>query len=576
MCPGPRFRVVVCCALALLYACGSDSGTTLGPTTFNVSGDWYWEELPADSNAGVFCFDSGGVRIAQNGPRFSAAGLQTGSCAGPAGTQVFSDSFQVSAGTIEGTTAHFRIEPCPYSGTLYGSAPDSVEGTVVCTLTQQGVTVNLRGTWRLLRDRPDLFPPVVSGSVSGSFTPTFYFLGDTLHISVNATEDRDLRFIGYRLTGPAPRADSIPASGTSASASFTLPVTAAMAGSSILTLFARDRTNVGTADLGTVMSVAVHGRRTRAVSLSSAALDLVGDGKRARVYLSMFGMSQVAVLDPATATLGAPITLPGVAGGLDLTPGGDSLLVALENRGSFAVVNLVNGAIDTVHLDFNPTMLNHPGSLRVAGDGRVFVVGTDRNVSGAGAQLVSYDLGTGTQQRRVDVGAAGSLASYTLLARADDRSRVLLLEAGACCPVKGQVYSASSGTFGPSTGTISYAVFSISASTPGDRFLVDTRLFAGDLSPADSVSDPDRFGADPTVISADASRAYLATTSGSWPGFVVRRVADNVLLEQDYVPGWGTRDRLALLPDGVTLIGYVGTGSIPTPQPSALYLVDLR
>ena len=576
MSPSPRCCVVVCFAVAVLCACGSDSGTTLGPTSFNVSGDWYWEESPADSNLGVFCFDSGGVRVAQDGPRFSAAGLQTGFCAGPGGTQAFSDSFQATSGTIEGTTVHFRIDPCPYSGTLYGSAPDSVGGTIVCTVTQQGVTAQLRGTWRLLRDRPDRFPPLVSGSVTGSFTPTFYFLGDTLHISVNATDERELRFVGYRLTGPAPGADSVPVSGTSASRTFTVPVTPAMVGSSTLTVFARDRSNVATADLGTVMSVAVHGRRTRAVSLSSAALDQVYDGKRARLYLSMFGMPQVAVLDPATATLGAPITLPGVAGGLDLTPGGDSLLVALENRGSFAVVNLVSGAIDTVHLDFDPMKLNHPGNLRVAGDGRVFVVGTDRNISGAAGQLVSYDLGTGAQQRRVDVGAAGSIESYTLLARADDRSRVLLLEAGSCCPVKGQVYTPTAGTFGTLTSTISYSVVSISASRTGDRFLVNEQLFTGDLSPAGSVSDPDRFGADPTVISADASRAYLATSSGSWPGFVVRRVADNALLEQDYVPTWGTRDRLALLPDGVTLIGYVGTGSIPTPQPSTLYLVDLR
>ena len=570
-----RFSLVVCFAL-FLCACGSDGGTTLGPTNFDVSGDWYWEESPGDSTIGVYCADSGGVTVAQNGPRFTAAGLQAGYCSGPGGFQTFVDSFHVTSGTIDGTTVRFRVDPCPYSGTLYGSAPDSVAGTINCTAKEQGVTVHLTGTWRLLRDRPDRSPPTVTGSVTGSFTPNFYLLGDTLQVTVNASDERELRYVGYRLVGPASTAESVAVGGTTASHQFSLPVTAAMAGSSTLTIFARDRTNEAMAGLGAVNSVAVHGRRARAVSLPSAAPDLVYDAKRARLYLSMFGMSQVAVLDPATGTLGTPITLPGVAGGLDVTPGGDSLLVALENRGSFAVVNLVGGAIDTVHLDFDPSMLSHPGSLEVAGDGQVFVVGTDRNISGAGAQLVSYDLGTGSQQRRLDVGAAGSLASYTVLVRDGDRSRVLLLEAGACCPVKGQVYDAGSGVFGASTSTISYSVVSISASLTGNRFLINDQLFAGDLSSAGSVSDPDRFGADPTLISSDASVAYLATTSGSWPGFVIRRVADNVRLEQDYVPGWGTRDRLALLPDGLTLIGYVSAGSVPTSPPTTLYLVDLR
>lgn len=565
------FLLVVC--VALLCACGSDSGTPLGPTTFDVSGDWYWDEVPADSTLGIFCFDSGGVRVTQDGPRFHAVGLQAGYCSGPGGFQAFADSFQVSAGTIEGTAVQFRVEPCPYSGTLYGSAPDSAAGTISCTLTEQGVTAHVKGRWRLLRDRPDLFPPSVSGNVTGRSTPNITLLDDTLHISVNGTDERELRFIGYRLTGAAAGADSLAVTGTTASHTFVVPITDAMVGSSTLAVFARDRSNVQTADLGGITVIAVHGPRTRAVALASAVRDLVYDAKRARLYVSLWGMDQVAVLDPVTATLGTPMTLPGVAGGIDLTLGGDSLLVALENRGSFAVINLVTGAPDTIHVAFDLTMLHNPGELRVAADNQVLVTGTNRNVSGGGGQLVSYDLGTGTQQRRLDV---GSIQSYTLLARAGDRSRVLLLEAGACCPMQGRVYQAASGAFGPSTGTVSYALFSMTASLTGDRFLVDDQLFTGDLSPAGSVSDPGHAGVDPTVLSADGSRAYLATGFTSWPGFVIRRTVDNALLEQDYVAGWGTRERLALLPDGHTLIGYVASGGVPSTPPSTLYLVDLR
>src|SRR2546430_12050858 len=95
-----------------------------------------------------------------------------------------------------------------------------------------------------------------------------------------------------------------------ASHTFVVPITDAMVGSSTLAVFARDRSNVQTADLGGITVIAVHGPRTRAVALASAVRDLVYDAKRARLYVSLWGMDQVEVLDPVTAPLGTPIPPP--------------------------------------------------------------------------------------------------------------------------------------------------------------------------------------------------------------------------------------------------------------------------
>ena len=145
--------LVACLVLAVGWACG-DSGTSLGPTSFDVSGDWYWEESLQDPALSLACFDSGGIAVTQDGPRLTAAGQQNGYCSGPAGTSPFGAPFAMTAGTIAGTTARFRIEPCPYQGTLHGIAPDSLTGTITCTARVQNTVVHLTGTWRFLRNRP--------------------------------------------------------------------------------------------------------------------------------------------------------------------------------------------------------------------------------------------------------------------------------------------------------------------------------------------------------------------------------------------------------------------------------------
>lgn len=556
---------------ALLAACSGDK--PLGPTSFDVSGPWYWEETLEDVDLGVFCFDSGGIVVTQDGPRFTAGGTQTGFC----NSETFSDPFGITDGTINGASAGFRITPCPYTGTLHGTTPDSLTGTVSCNVRAGNQTARLSGTWRFLRDRPEVAPPIVTGDRTGSFTPNIFLLGDTVSITVTASDERDLKFVGYRLGGPAPTSDSIAVSGLTVTHTFALPVTAAMAGTSPLTVFARDRVHEDHRAIPDITVANVRARLARSVALPGTMRDIVYDAKRERLYVSIADSATIVVVNPATATLDPSIALPGNGDGLDLTAGGDSLLVALENRGAFAVVNLVGGGIDTVHIDFDPAKLHNPAGLRITADGQVFVMGTDRHLSGFGAQLVSYDLATGLQQQRTDVGTPFGtdliITSGTQLFRSGNRTRLLLLQMGVCCPVNGQMYDATAHAFGPSKGTVSHFGRRVTATTSGDLFLLTLDRFTADLSPAGVYTEPE-WGFNATAISADGSKAYIGVSFGEWPGFVIRRTTDNAKLEHSFVPGWGqSHDLYTLLPDGLTLISS-STGGVNFT--TTLHIVDLR
>jgi hypothetical protein len=146
--PSGRLAVLGLIALILSSACGGDNGNPLGPTDYVVAGTWYFSEELTDTRLGVSCSDSGPVAVTQNEAHFSAIGVQSGACTGPAGTQEFTDlPFTFDGGTIDGTRVQFSIDNCPYIGRAYGDVPDSVAGTVACRISAQGVTINLEGSW---------------------------------------------------------------------------------------------------------------------------------------------------------------------------------------------------------------------------------------------------------------------------------------------------------------------------------------------------------------------------------------------------------------------------------------------
>lgn len=271
----------------------------------------------------------------------------------------------------------------------------------------------------------DMRPPIVTGSLAqvGSAHPMSSMIppdyrtpaGKQLAVHVEAIDKTSVRWIGYEFGPPFGQRDSTPvdvAPGVHGRVAFTLQIPESLAGSSpTITLFARDANgNRGVIVKGTVSFYRYLDRLTATATLDAAVRDVAYDAARERVYLSQPASSRVAVLSLATMSWLAPIATPAPPTGLDLTAGGDSLLVGLERSTYLGVVDLraPSPAVDTVRLHyardstvgsgFGPVSPS-PDRIRVAADGRVLVslmyAGTTTPVSSQG--LLTLDPATGAQ-----------------------------------------------------------------------------------------------------------------------------------------------------------------------------------
>ena len=568
-------------AIAAIAACGGDGGS-LGPTSYDFAGDRYWEESLEDPQLSVQCFDAGMVTVTQNGSRFQASGHITGACTGPGGQLDIDGQTQVTGGVFDGDAVRFTVDGCPYHGIAHGEAPDSITGQVSCTSTQDGVTVHLTGTWRLLRAPPDLYPPGVFGSFTGSSAPPAIpdaiMLRDTLRITVQASDDRGLTWVGYALGGSMQLADSIMASGQVAAPTLSVVIAPAMVGNLTITAFARDSAGHRTEyALGALRVLNIRNAVTRSLTLPGPVTDMAYDAKRGRMYLSIAGMPTVAVVDVPASQLGPSLILPGNAAGLDLSPGGDSLLVALGDRSALAVVNLVTGQVDTVHLPFDQSFPRVASRLRVAANGMVLVTATIPGWSGALGQLAALNLVSGVVAIRSDVGMGGALDFNTELARLGDRSRVALVETNACCPIKAYLYLSATDAFTSAINTLDVFPREVQGTQTGNRFFMATTVFTEALGAVGTYTDVSTYLGQPTAITADGSQVILGGTPENLLGFVMQSVASHQVLDRVYVPGWGQipDTRFASLPDGHTLAVYQSPFAYISGT-TTLQLVELR
>jgi len=302
-------------------------------------------------------------------------------------------------------------------------------------------------------------------------------------------------------------------------------------------------------------------RPTRNIPLA-APYDIAFDSKRSVLYLSQPQSQQVAVLSTTTMTLQTPIALFGSPSGLDLSVGGDSLVVALKSTQLLAIVNLVTGRVDTVRLNTGAPGLDH---LRVAANDAALVSLTFGG-SGYGGSIWEYYLLNGSQRRRTDAGFGGAVTEAVPFARPVDRSRILLLIDDSCCPEEGDVYVSATDAIAVHQGTVSQYFPTVSADSTGKVFLIGARLFDQALNPITVLTSPGYNGG-ATVVAPSGALAYLASNVG----YIKVRIPDGAVLEQVLLPG--VPGQLVVLPNGQTLVAVTVDPNNSVPQ---LSLVDLR
>jgi hypothetical protein len=422
-----------------------------------------------------------------------------------------------------------------------GRAMDvTVEAVDVASHTGSGVAASAAIT--------DLEPPSVTGTAIGSMSGTILAAGDTLIITVNATDNQQVAWVGYSLSTSTPRADSAATSASSATHTFRLPITAAWAGSFSVTAFASDSLrNRTTSYLGSITAVDATRRPYSVLPLDAAVHDIAYDQKRDVLYVSLPDSNVVAVVQRSPLAYGTPILTPSSPHGVDLTLSGDSLVIALRRTAYLGVVDLTatTRAVDTVRLNGAGGFLNNgPDHLRMAANGQLLVTMTFDG-SGYGGSLVLVDLAAHVQRTR-----PGPVTEEVPLAAACDRSRIFGLIDDSCCPEDAFAYTAAVDSFTAHRGTVARYSPTVSADSTGARFLIGSSLFDAALNLQLGYT-PSGYGWGPTALAPDGTSIYFGVDNS----YVKVRTSDGAVLERVLLPG--TPSKLLVLPNGDGLVAVV-------------------
>jgi hypothetical protein len=506
-------RVVVLAVGGFAFAlgCGGGDGGSTGPSGLPVEGTWTFFESLASADRSVQCEDQGRLDFIRSGSLLDAEGSQQGVCVAPGGPVDNSGADSLKQLQVGDSTISFSFGGCSYRGDLIGSPPDSLAGTVACLNRGPSLT----GTWFAARGL-DLNPPTVSAVQVGPEGDTLFVPKDTFRLTVSAEDDRMLLYVGYRLGAPASVQDSARVVAKSGEATFELPtaIPVTWVGDTPLTLFARDALGRTIEQSGGVLRVHDLIRQPlRIVKLGAMATDMEYDPKRDLIYLLEQQAGQVASLRLSDFTFGTPITFPtddpaSTWRGIDLSPGGDSLLAAISTPATLHVVNLVSGTSSDVAITDAGSDSHSLADVHVAA-GRAFVYG-ERSVAGfINGRIWELNLATQVLEPRVDVGAGGNgnLGLSTEFATSGDGSSLLLVDTPARCL---QVFSAATG-FSPCAEPPGALSFFPSGSNDGSSWLVRHLLYDANLT---VTATPVAEGTPAGVLAPDGSRAYFPTPLG--------------------------------------------------------------
>lgn len=274
-----------------------------------------------------------------------------------------------------------------------------------------------------------------------------YFVGDSIRLLYIASDNAVLHAIYWEVQ-PAGDLDSLVVDAPGGVAEYIdVPVRATWAGPIQLRFYARD----GAGNTGQVLesspgTVDVLRTVTLPVTRTDIGLPFGGiawDLRRGRLYLNQGDWKKIGIFSRSAMAVTGTIQLADFAGMLDLTPGGDSLLVAQILTRSLAVVDLRTDppAVSIVPLPAVDTTMTLSG-LVVTANGKALIT-ANAYAAGTG-HLYTYDLATGAVQMRGDAGIAGQTGAG-LIARSYDRG-VAVLNGGAGLF---QRYDAATDTFEP-------------------------------------------------------------------------------------------------------------------------------
>jgi len=355
-------------------------------------------------------------------------------------------------------------------------------------------------------DGPDVLPPQLDAAIELRDGYAAFVPGDSLGVTVTGSDDQQLEWFGFFLEGSA--GDSVRVSGRETSRTLRVAIPQSSVGVHRLVAFARDAAGNRRLSGGDTIEIIDAVRRSLiSLAIPGPVHDWVIDSSRNRLYLSIPLAQQVAILDLTTRQWLPPLHLFGNPLGLDLTPNGDSLFVALRRTHYLGIVNLQTRTLDTIRLALANEFETGPERIRLMSN-RKLIITTAFDGSGySSVGILEYDLGTATQQRRVAFASA-----IHALARSGDRSRLVLVLQNGCCPAQGYYYSAVADTF-IFWLTVDRFFPAVSVDAHGNRFLIDNVVFDSTRSVVQALGYtalPDSLRNWATIISPSGAFAYIA------------------------------------------------------------------
>ncbi|HJR67497.1 MAG TPA: hypothetical protein VJ802_13795 [Gemmatimonadaceae bacterium] len=317
-----------------------------------------------------------------------------------------SDTLDVPEG-IRDVTGQFTV-PAPL--------PDGPLTLSVAIVSESGQIVSARSS-KTIAVR-DIIPPIPDAVVR-QYAPyeahmvahdVSLIAGSTVDVNIRATDNNYLTWIGYALGPPANVRDSVRVSAASINEGpvLRLVVPNGWAGTApAMKAFARDLSGVlGEQDMGSAPVYRFIERPMRTLATPSASDEAVYDEARDVLYVSQPASRRVAVVDVSTMTERGAVDLPARPASIDLTPSGDTLLVALEGSVYLGIVDVRTApySVDTLRVHYSaaightgPFAVNPwVGNVRVAADGRA-IISLSTSVRWQTDQVVVLDLATGSQ-----------------------------------------------------------------------------------------------------------------------------------------------------------------------------------
>jgi hypothetical protein len=387
--------------------------------------------------------------------------------------------------------------------------------------------------------------PLLGGSATEHLAGE-YFVGDSLYFIYIASDNYDLRTLVWEVS-PAGFRDSLRVSGRSASPWLKVPIRPAWTGPIQLRLYARDSVGLTSDTLASPLdSIRVYPTVTRpsaSTTVDGEIRDVAIDQRRGVIYLMQGNQWRIAVMSASTLTIAATVPLPAQGTDLDLTSGGDSLLVALPYERALGVIDLRQTPLAVTLLPItglDTTIDQRPWSVKTAANGKAFVL--LQGSAPSAYRLMEVDLGTGVQRLRTDAGDSGNVGGAAIQRSADHST--LILSSGVTLF---QRYDAATDAFGPRHSTSRIAGLTVDPT--GQHVALGLDVYDATLQFLLTVHSQYAGEIIPTAFSGDGLVLYQAIP---YQWIVRSRLSDGAILDHSPSPIFPALIRMS--PDGTMLI----------------------